>query len=290
VWEPTLERIFNLMLQGDGTVKIREAWAIECPNHGVSAQLNELVLQQPAFRHNFTCEKFAIAIHHFLSAGPDHGAKVDFRERNLVGIAHSLGGVSITILQNIEPVIKFSSIILVEPMLSPGGQDHVYLLRKSLVRSAYERRDVWPTREHALQSLKSKTRWHPRVAELFVKYALRPHPGSYADPPYNGFTLACTRYEEAAMYMDHDGPTKPVEDLNRVCARMSVHIIFGDVKDTLSREVHDAIIDPKSGRRFASISCINCGHLVPQQAPDKLGEFVFAALTSNATRPLPSRL
>jgi hypothetical protein len=29
-----------------------------------------------------------------LSAGPDYGARVDFRSRKLVGIGHSLGGVS----------------------------------------------------------------------------------------------------------------------------------------------------------------------------------------------------
>jgi len=194
------------------------------------------------------------------------------------------------ILQNLEPSIKFSSIILVEPMLSPGGQEHVRSLRKSLIKSAYERRDVWPSRENALQSLKSNTRWHPRVQELFVKYALRPHPGSYADPPYNGFTLACTRYEEAAMYRDREGATKPVQDLNRVCARMPVHIVFGDINDALSREVHDAITDPKSGRRFASITRVRCGHLVPQQAPVKLAKVAFAALTSNAARRAPSKL
>jgi len=216
---------------------------------------------------------------------------VDFSERNLVGIAHSLGGVSMAILQNIEPNIKFSSIILVEPMLSPGGQEHVYSLRKILVRSAYERRDVWPSRESALRSLRSNTRWHPRVAELFVKYALRPHPGSFADPPYHGFTLACTRYEEAAMYLDRDGPTKPVEDLNKACAQISVHIVFGDINDALSREVHDAIINPTSGRQFASITRIpSSGHLVPQHVPDQLAEVVISALISNSVRSSPSKL
>lgn len=200
-WEPSLERIFDLTLHGDGILKIREAWAIDCPNHGASAQLNESALQQPALRHNcevhlsispnapfmllvVTCEKYATAVHHFLLAGRDHGAKVDFRQRNLVGVAHSLGGVSMlaklyvqliidwqysrAILQNLEPKIKFSSVILVEPLLSPGGKEHVYSLRKRLVRSAYERRDVWPSREDAFQSLKMKTSWHPRVIELFV--------------------------------------------------------------------------------------------------------------------------
>lgn len=71
-------------------------------------------------------------------------------------------------------------------------------------------------------------------------------------------------------------------DLNLVCARIPVHIIFGAINDFLwakfpckyryeianctlkrSREVHDAVTDPKSGRRFASISRIQgVGHLV----------------------------
>ena len=41
-----------------------------------------------------TCEKYALAAHRFLLAGPSRGAGVDFLRRNLVGIGHSLGGVA----------------------------------------------------------------------------------------------------------------------------------------------------------------------------------------------------
>ena len=76
------------------------------------------------------------------------------------------------------------------------------------------------------------------------------------------------------------GAIKPMEDLNKILYRMPIHIVFGDINDALfvrvlqwpysskltpssSREVHDAITDPKSGRRFASITRIQrCGHLV----------------------------
>jgi len=93
------------------------------------------------------------------------------------------------------------------------------------------------------------------------------------------------------MYRDVDGPTKPVSDLNMACARIPVHIIFGAINDFLQREVHDAVTDPKSGRRFASISRIQgAGHLVPQQSPEKLGEVIFASLTSNTQLPLSSKL
>lgn len=33
-WEPTLERVFELAVRDPGKVKIRDAWAMDCPNHG----------------------------------------------------------------------------------------------------------------------------------------------------------------------------------------------------------------------------------------------------------------
>ena len=50
-WEPTLEFLYALLgassaapgPSGQG-VRIREAWSIECPNHGDAAVLNESVL------------------------------------------------------------------------------------------------------------------------------------------------------------------------------------------------------------------------------------------------------
>src|ERR1700722_10081241 len=113
-WEPTIEQLFDLASVRGGTVKIREAWAVDCPNHGESALLNENALQRPEFLHNcssfegfsfmnspvpnslaVTCEKYAQGVHQFLSAGPERGACVDFRTRNMVGIGHSLGGFGI---------------------------------------------------------------------------------------------------------------------------------------------------------------------------------------------------
>ena len=45
-----------------------------------------------------TCEKYAQCAHRFLSAGPEAGAGVDFRERKLVGVGHSLGGNALYVL------------------------------------------------------------------------------------------------------------------------------------------------------------------------------------------------
>jgi hypothetical protein len=51
-WEPSLERLFRLSSQLGSVVKIREAWAVDCPNHGASSQLNEEALMQPEFFNN----------------------------------------------------------------------------------------------------------------------------------------------------------------------------------------------------------------------------------------------
>lgn len=53
-WEPTLDKIFELASRKDSPVKIREAWCLDCPNHGTSGQLNEKLLQTPDYFLNCT--------------------------------------------------------------------------------------------------------------------------------------------------------------------------------------------------------------------------------------------
>ena len=85
------------------------------------------------------------------------------------------------------------------------------------------------------------------------------------------------------MYKDVDGPTKPLGDLNVACSRIPVHVIFGGINDFMcvskmealgyiltsysmllrERKIQDALTNPKSGRRFASITRVEgAGHLV----------------------------
>jgi hypothetical protein len=48
LWEPVLEELYDQMAVSSRTnssvPKIRDAWAIDCPNHGESAVLNEETL------------------------------------------------------------------------------------------------------------------------------------------------------------------------------------------------------------------------------------------------------
>ncbi|KAJ3913030.1 Alpha/beta hydrolase fold-1 [Lentinula edodes] len=279
-WEPTLERIFH-SAKKDKSIKIREAWCLDCPNHGASGHLNERILQTPEYYLNFTCDKYAEAIYHFLVAGPNHGAKVEFRARRLYGVGHSLGGNTMALLQTMEPRINFESITIVDPMLSPAGSHHLNKLRSILIKGAYERRDVWPDRVTAMKALKRRDRtrkWDPRILDIFIKHGIRPHPGSYyLENPYLGVTLACTRDQEAAMYRDPEGATKPVKALDIACREKPVHIVLGGLHDFMPQRTHEALLDKKSGRNFATVTVIKeSGHLVPLEVPDILGEVLYA--------------
>ncbi|KAJ7576874.1 Alpha/beta hydrolase fold-1 [Mycena floridula] len=272
-WEPTCEKLFSLASR-DSTLKIREAYVLDCPNHGAATEFNE---RQLLGHYNFTCEKYAKAVHHFMSGGPAYGAKVDFFKRNLVGIGHSLGANAMSMLQYMEPVLPFSSMIIVEPMLG----ENLKKLRGLLIKGAYERRDIWPDRNSALETLKRRERpkrWDPRILTIFVKHGIRQHPCE----DYAGVTLACTRDQEAAMYRDPDGATKPMIDLNKACATRPVHVILGGVHDFMPERTHTALLDPNSGRKFASVTVVpGVGHLMVQEAPDRLGEIIYKNLLQN---------
>jgi len=49
IWEPTLEALLEETNDALAKVKIREVWAVDCPNHGYAGVLNWEVLERKAF-------------------------------------------------------------------------------------------------------------------------------------------------------------------------------------------------------------------------------------------------
>lgn len=279
-WEPTLHSIFQLAIQPGSRLKLREAWLLDCPNHGEAAVYNEHVLRQNE-DCQFTCQKYASAVHSLLTAGTNEGVRRDFTNRRLVGIGHSLGANTILLLQQYEPRIPFLSLVIVEPMVSPDGPEHLDDLSRELVSRASRRRNVWNSREEARTYLLKKAgdQWDKRVVNLFVEYGLRVHPDVNR---FGAVTLACTREQEAGMYRDREGLTKPVEALTEICSWLPTHVILGRMHDYIPLKVHEALLDPRSGRRYASIKYIDdVGHLVPQKKPDELASAIWSTLPQN---------
>lgn len=68
-------------------------------------------------------------------------------------------------------VLPFSAFIIVEPMVSPGGDHHIAKLRAHLVDAAKRRRVEWPDRDTAFRLLKENARtakWDDNVLRAFV--------------------------------------------------------------------------------------------------------------------------
>lgn len=77
------------------------------------------------------------------------------------------------------------------------------------------------------------------------------------------FTLLPYQSASVDVLLNSGGSAEPVQDLNRVCIDKQVHLILGEVHDAIPGEVQDALVDPKSGRKFASVTRLkNVGHLV----------------------------
>lgn len=106
-WEPTIDDLYAL-LDNKTSVKVREVWGIDAPNHGDAAVLNEKALKWgydticlSLFYSDFHSlitwctvqwEEYGRSIHAFL-AGLGTGVDVNFNTRRLVGIGHSMGAV-----------------------------------------------------------------------------------------------------------------------------------------------------------------------------------------------------
>jgi len=75
------------------------------------------------------------------------------------------------LLQRLEPIYPFLSLIIVEPMISAGDGHDLDQLRKRLVKSAQDRKSEWTSREAALLFLKvnpGTMKWDEQVLKAFV--------------------------------------------------------------------------------------------------------------------------
>ncbi|KAI0337319.1 alpha/beta-hydrolase [Trametopsis cervina] len=283
--EPMLNDLFEFT---SSRTDIREAWIIECPNHGESAVLNQSTLDRPEYQRFFSCERYAEAAYRFLTADTiaEDGPQARIETDRVVGVGHSLGGCGIILLAGTLPI--FTSLVLLDPFLLPDMPEEIQALRCRLVNSAQKRRDQWPSRQHARRSFqRNHVHWDERVLHLYVTHGLRapaqPHTNDSSD---ESCTLACTRQQEVTMYTDPDGATKPVDILTRLCTQLPVHVAFGRRDDIIPRRAQDLLVDT-SVRRFASVAWIEgTGHLIPQENPQGAANFIAKALQQNATHRL----
>ncbi|KAL0580645.1 hypothetical protein V5O48_001375 [Marasmius crinis-equi] len=188
-WEPTIDDLLELVDAKGNQLKIREIWTIDAPNHGDAGMLNEETLSW-GYEHSFRWEEYGRAMHLFL-AGLGKGIDTDFSKHRLVGIGHSMGGVSLCVqpLQlhtsliiadsllsmNFFPEVKFEAVILVEVMTmsQKASIAGTTLETNKVAKAVLSRKDIWSTREEAYQALKSRIPWRFWDDRVLRKYVVR---------------------------------------------------------------------------------------------------------------------
>ncbi|GLB33147.1 hypothetical protein LshimejAT787_0100320 [Lyophyllum shimeji] len=284
-WEPTTEDLFALddsqAPASDGALRVREAWALDCQNHGEAAVRNaEILAKDSALVDIYDyADAFASLFRSGLLGTLDPALHKVF----LVG--HSAGTVGVTLATsyfNPPSMIPFAGVILVDPPMSSrsmeGQETEAY---KLLAAMTPRRRDLWASREAAAKWMRARppfANWDERVFEIYVKYGLQPLPTPYY-PDKQGVTLTTHRSGENIAFTGIKFIYHALYRLNQICEYVPVHLIYGAENDLFSREQQESIVDPKNGRTFASVTRLKgVGHLVVEEAPLKLAKSIFTIM------------
>jgi len=292
IWESIIERIF-LENKKPGGLLIRDAWAIDAPNHGDAATLNMALLKTGAYDFTFSWENYSRAINLVLAGqgiltdGKNRPIKLDFASKRLIGIGHSMGAVSLILAHAFYPVVEFDSLVFVEPMLFTARHFKARGHGLKLHDLALARRDFWESKEEARSSLSAKgmKAWDKRMMELFVEFGLRK---TTEEDPFDrpGVTLKCTKVQESATFKDWASQVLAFDFLESLCSSTPVHVVWGAIDDYISAPVKEDIHKNAFKGKAASIQRIaNCGHLAPLVRPDDVANAILTTFGSFAAPP-----
>ncbi|KAK0472758.1 alpha/beta-hydrolase [Armillaria novae-zelandiae] len=284
-WEPTMRHLFNL----DVRSTIREAWAVDCQNHGEAAILNERVLiDHPGVLSIYDYVDALVALRRDLlgKSNPDYTERDKF-----ILVGHSAGTVACVLaLSSFNPssITMYDSLILVEPPIHhPSAIVHHTAMFKA-ISTITKRHDVWASRDEARSWFRKRfpwKAWDPEVLDTYVDHGLRALPTAFYPDKSDGVTLSATWVDENAAYSKDSGSaTTALWNLNTLCGVLPVHLIYGARNDLFSREIQDSIVNTAEGRKFASITRVaGAGHWVVQEAPKQMAEALWKILAD----PIP---
>ncbi|KAJ3833484.1 alpha/beta-hydrolase [Lentinula raphanica] len=281
-WEVFIEHLFKLS-SDHANFLIEDIFSIESPNHGESAVINEETLRKD-FEDQWSPGEYGRAIHTFLTCG-QNTAGVDFGQRRMIVISHSVGAPAIFLMnERLLPTFKFATMIAIEPGISQLGNAETAMVTQMLTAWTWLRHDVWPSRKVAkkeLQALPLYAAWDSRVLDLYINHGLRQHSAAKYNPPFQfkGVTTALTKEQEAATYRSEELVSDALEAYTAASRKMPIHLIWGKDNDVATPALQELLADTKAGRFPQSVSYVeNAGHLVVQQRPDALAQLVYSIL------------
>ncbi|KAF8998966.1 Alpha/Beta hydrolase protein [Cyathus striatus] len=288
-WEVTIRHFLSICNTGRSPYRVKELYSIENPNHGESALLNADIIQAQC-KDSWSTMEYVHALKAFLSADIHHGARVNFSERKLVGIGHSMGALTLILTQTLTTRIPWKSIIIIEPGFAPTAGFPGFAERLSAMqRWVWLRRDTWLSKKHALKDLQGSRvfdQWDLRVLRLYVEYALSDHPASKLPLPhkFNGVVTSISRDQEAIIYRcKYLSNGSPLQPFYRLCAEIPVHLIWSDRDEVMLADARTLLSkpSPETGSSPASVRYVrDAGHMLVQQKPELIAGYIHEILSS----------
>ncbi|KAL1956008.1 hypothetical protein VTO42DRAFT_7908 [Malbranchea cinnamomea] len=182
--------------------RIRSIWIADVAHQGQSGVLNENALgNDPSWMDH------PRDLMHLINL------KRAEMPRPLIGIGHSMGGNNLVNVALMHPRL-FTSLILLDPVIYPPDESMNGKVPITTLSSTH-RRDLWPSRQAAAESLKKNKfyqKWDPRVLNRWIKYGLRDVPTALfpdieaarkaagSGPSETPVTLTTTRHQEVFTF------------------------------------------------------------------------------------------
>ncbi len=177
-----------------------------------------------------------------------------------VGLGHSFGGTA-TLLAAVERPDLFERIVLLDPVIFPGGafrNDPERRARaRSLAEAARRRRHVFASREAARAGWRGRSTfagWDPRALELYVAEALAERPGG-------GVELKCSGEVEAAIF--ERGAS--VDAMEEACRLRVPALVLWASRGHFPRANFEELVRRMPDGRLRDVPT---GHFVPMEDPE----------------------
>ncbi|KAG6809545.1 hypothetical protein H0H92_015843 [Tricholoma furcatifolium] len=240
-WEPTIEDLFALddaapvAGVGPGALRIREAWALDCQNHGEAAVVNAATLvKDPGMLTIYDYADAFASLYNSGILGP-----LDPEVDKVVLVGHSAGSVGVTLATsyfNPPSRIPFVGVILVDtPIFAPAMKEQESEMYKLVRAMTPLRKDIWASRDAATKWMQTRlpwSAWDRRVFDIYTEYGLQPLPTPYY-PDKQGVTLTTHRSGENIAFTGEVFAYHALYRLNQICDAVPVHLIYGGENDML---------------------------------------------------------
>ncbi|KZT41902.1 hypothetical protein SISSUDRAFT_1059016 [Sistotremastrum suecicum HHB10207 ss-3] len=276
-FEPTIDIFFSgYSSDVRKSPSIGEIWSIECPNHGQSAVLNadDISVYSP---DTWQIHEYADAVYAYLQGRP---GGYDLSKRDLVLVGHSMGGFVIPFLIQMEPKLKFNTIVLADPVISPRCR-MMERIKKVYIQAALSRKDNWTSCAEAREYLdinKVLKIWTSGMKDLFIKHAIVPFKDSRPPHLEEMVTLACSKKHEISIYTTSaDDDIAHVKLASLYSSKTPVHLLYERTPHPLIGTVQ-AVLHQCHGFKPTSAQPIRSGHMFFQMDPDEAATLILNAL------------